>query len=254
MVQPGSSGGNGHGCTKAGREDNARRSPTHVTVATILDRMSGTSPTTDATAKEPRRYRGRTPDERREQRRQRLLEAALELFSSAGYQNTSVERLCSTSGVTGRHFYEEYPSREALLTALFDEIMATSLAAVTSAVAEAPRELGARLQAGVGTYVHRLLADPRRARLVTAEVVGVSPELEEHRRAAMFGFADLIRVEAEALQEAGLRIGGNELTALALVAAVHELTAATLASSRPMDVDALIAEAVRIITAVALAP
>lgn len=216
--------------------------------------MSGTSPTTDEHAKEPRRYRGRTPDERREQRRQRLLEAALELFSTAGYQNTSVERLCSTSGVTGRHFYEEFPSREALLMSLFDEIMATSLEAVTKAVAEAPHELGARLQAGVGTYVHHLLADTRRARLVTAEVVGVSPELEAHRRAALFGFADLIEVEADALRQAGIEIGGNALTALALVSAIHELTAANLAASNPVDVDALIAEAVRIITAVALAP
>ena len=216
--------------------------------------MSGTSPTTDSPAKEPRRYRGRTPDERREQRRQRLLEAALELFATAGYQNTSVERLCSTSGVTGRHFYEEYASREALLTALFDEIMATNLTAVTDAVRDSTRDLGARLQAGVGTYVHHLLADPRRARLVTAEVVGVSPELEAHRRAAMFSFANLIRVEAEALRDAGFEIGGNDLTALALVAAVHELTSATLASSRAIEVDALIAEAVRIITAVALAP
>jgi AcrR family transcriptional regulator len=218
--------------------------------------MPGTSTTAGGPAgplqKEPRRYRGRTPDERREQRRRRLLDAALDLFSSAGYQNTSVERLCSTSGVTGRHFYEEYPSREALLTALYDDIMDAGFEAVTAAVEAAPRELGPRLLAGVGAYVHVLLDDPRRARVVTVEVIGVSAALEAHRREIGSKFALLIQAEAVALREAGQQIIGTELTALALVAAVHELTAAWLVSPRPIEVDDLITEAVRIITAVAL--
>jgi AcrR family transcriptional regulator len=218
--------------------------------------MSGTTTTAGGPAgpleKEPRRYRGRTPDERREQRRRRLLDAALDLFSSAGYQNTSVERLCSTSGVTGRHFYEEYPSREALLTALYDDMMASGMEAVKAALAEAPRELGPRLVAGVGAYMHLLLDDPRKARVVTVEVIGVSPQLEAHRREIGTMFALLIQAEAVALRQAGQKITGNELTALALVAAVHELTASWLASPTPIEIDTLIAEAVWIITAVAV--
>jgi len=220
--------------------------------------MPGTSTTAGGPAgplqKEPRRYRGRTPDERREQRRRRLLDAALDLFSTAGYQNTSVERLCSTSGVTGRHFYEEYPSREALLTALYDEIMDDGLKAVTVSLENVPHELRARLLAGVGAYMHLLLDDPRRARVVTVEVIGVSAELEAHRREIGAMFAQLIQAEAEALVKAGQQIIGTELTALALVAAVHELTAAWLVAPQPIAIDELIAEAVRIITAVALAP
>jgi len=220
--------------------------------------MPGTSTTAGGPAgplqKEPRRYRGRTPDERREQRRRRLLDAALDLFSTAGYQNTSVERLCSTSGVTGRHFYEEYPSREALLTALYDEIMDDGIKAVTASLENVPHELRARLLAGVGAYMHLLLDDPRRARVVTVEVIGVSAELEAHRREIGAMFAQLIQAEAEALVKAGQQIIGTELTALALVAAVHELTAAWLVAPKPIAIDELIAEAVRIITAVALAP
>ncbi len=204
--------------------------------------------------KEPRRYRGRTPDERRRLRRQRLLDAALDLFGTAGYQNTSVERLCSTSGVTGRHFYEEFPSRAALLTALYDDIMAHGMNAVVEVVEAAPARLNARLYAGVSAYVHLLLDDPRNARIVTAEVIGVDPELEEHRRAATVMFADYIRTQADALTAVGLEMVGNELTAFALVAAVHELTAAYLSATEPIEVDDVIHEAVRIITAVALAP
>jgi AcrR family transcriptional regulator len=204
--------------------------------------------------KEPRRYRGRTLDERREQRRGRLLDAALELFATLGYQNTPVDRLCSTAGVTGRHFYEEYLSREALLTALFDDITASALVTVTEAVEEAPVGLRERLDAGVAAYMHLLLDDPRRARIVAVEVVGVSAKLEAHRRWPALKFAEFISSEATVLREAGEPITGNELTVLALLAAIHELTSAWVMMPNPIPVDDLIAEAVRIINAVAVAP
>src|SRR6266536_445680 len=46
-----------------------------------------------------RRYRGRLPDERRAERRRRLLGAGLELFGTVGYHGTSIERLCAQAGV-----------------------------------------------------------------------------------------------------------------------------------------------------------
>ena len=70
-----------------------------------------------------RRYRGRLPDERRADRRRRLLDAGLELFGTVGYHGTSIERLCAQAGVTARHFYQEFSGREALLAALFGEIV-----------------------------------------------------------------------------------------------------------------------------------
>jgi AcrR family transcriptional regulator len=208
--------------------------------------------TVDEPAKQPRRYRGRTPDERKVQRRRRLLDAALELFATAGYARTSVERLCSTSGVTGRHFYEEFPSREALLEALFDDIVVTALERTIDAVASAPPDTRLRLRAGVGTYIHHLLDDPRRARIVAIEVVGVSPALEAHRRSLGRRFAAFLTAEAEQLRAAGARISaGNEFTAILLVAMVHELTVLWLESEDRASTDDLVDEAVRIMLAVA---
>jgi AcrR family transcriptional regulator len=204
--------------------------------------------------KEPRRYRGRTLDERRQQRRGRLLDAALELYATLGYQNTPVDRLCSTAGVTGRHFYEEYLSREALLVALFDDITGAAFAAVIEAVGTAPENLRDRLNAGVAAYMHNLLDDPRRARIVAVEVVGVSAKLETHRRWPAIRFAEFISAEAIALRNAGEPITGNDLTVLALMAAIHELTNAWIMLPEPIPLDDLIGEAVRIIGAMALAP
>jgi len=207
----------------------------------------------DAVTK-PRRYRGRMPEERRAQRRRKLLDTGLELFAVEGYAKTSVEGICSTAGVTGRHFYEEFPGREALLVGVFDEIIDESYSRVVRAVADSPHDLTARLVAGVSAYMHYLLDDPRHARIVTVESVGISAEFETHRRESGAAFATFIQGEALTLIAEGSSVHGNELTVLALVAAIHELTASWLAHGQPMTIDALIAEGVRIIRAVALAP
>ena len=58
--------------------------------------------------------------------------------------------------------------------------------------------------------------------------------------------------EAATLLAEGVPLRGTPFTTLALVAAIHELTVAWLAAPEPPPIDELVAEGVRIITAVAL--
>ena len=79
-----------------------------------------TAPTAGAapTAPKPsgeRLYGGMTAEQRRAERRRRLLDTALELFGTDGYPYTGIERICSHAGVTARHFYEEFGNRETLM-------------------------------------------------------------------------------------------------------------------------------------------
>ena len=52
---------------------------------------------TQATTGRP--YGGRSPEERRADRRRRLLDAALDRFGTTGYASTSITELCSSAGV-----------------------------------------------------------------------------------------------------------------------------------------------------------
>ncbi|HTC29133.1 MAG TPA: helix-turn-helix domain-containing protein, partial [Candidatus Acidoferrum sp.] len=70
--------------------------------------------------KPSRRYGGLSVAQRRAERRARLLAAGLQLFGTAGFLKTSIPMICNASGVTARHFYEEFPSREALLRTILD--------------------------------------------------------------------------------------------------------------------------------------
>jgi len=170
-----------------------------------------------------RRYGGRSTEQRRAERRERLLAAALEEFGTAGYAATTVERLCSRAGVSTRSFYEEFPGREAVLLAVHEQITVGALDAVTTAVAnDAP--VGERIDRAVRAYLSAVSADPRRARVAHVEVVGVSRAVEEQRRAWRRRFVELIVAEAARAADRGeIPHRDVHLGAVALIGAVNEL-------------------------------
>ena len=146
--------------------------------------MTGTGP-------EPgRRWRGQSPQERRDARRRRLLDAGLELFGTTGYAATSLTALCAQAGVSPRHFYEVYAGREQLMADLYDGLVLETARRVRAAHAAAPLDAEARIAAGLSAALRHQTEDPRRARVVHLESVGVSPELDRHRIAVIAGFAD----------------------------------------------------------------
>ncbi|HYY79730.1 MAG TPA: TetR/AcrR family transcriptional regulator [Actinomycetes bacterium] len=199
-----------------------------------------------------RRYRGRLPGERRAERRRRLLDAGLELFGTVGYRGTSIERLCAQAGVTTRHFYQEFPGREALLAALCGEIIAEVTGAVVAALAGAQGGPRSRTRAAIAAYVHGMLDDPRRARVVHLEMTGVNPELDRTRQAALHGFASITQAEIERQADAGLIARRDyRLAALVAVGGTRELVMEWVAGDRRPPLEELIEELTRIFVAIA---
>jgi AcrR family transcriptional regulator len=193
---------------------------------------------------EVRRHRGLLPQERRADRRRRLMEAGLELFSGLGYHGTSIERICAQAGVTARHFYEEFPSREALLVALYDEGAERAMDAVVKALAPSDDSPRRRTRASIAAFVHSVLDDPRIGRILTVEVVGVSPDLERRRRLVMRSFARLVEVEVNRVAAQGLIAADRDyrLASLALVGATNELVIDWILSDHRPPVDDLVDE------------
>ena len=181
-----------------------------------------------------RRYGGKTADERRSERREKLLDAAVELFGTRGFAGTTIEMLCSAAHLNPRYFYEQFDTREALLMAVYDRHVEVVLATVLGALEQAPDDLRGRLEAGLRAFVDGVLADERLARINYFEMVGVSRELEARRRDVLRGYADLIAAELARLPD-GPRLSHPRLGAVALVGAVDGLVTEALASDLPAD-------------------
>ncbi|WP_405489580.1 TetR/AcrR family transcriptional regulator [Nocardia sp. NBC_00511] len=169
-----------------------------------------------------RKYSGVPLEERVRQRRTAILESALELFGGAGYAATSIKQLCRGAGLTERYFYESFTDREACLAALYDELSEGMRTATGTALAAAEPELGALTVAGIDAFVRYLTADPRRARVVFIEVVGISPAMEQRRHRILREFTDVVTTTWQAGGPRTLT-RADRLTATALVGGVNHL-------------------------------
>ncbi len=83
-----------------------------------------------------RTIKGLDPEARRRQRKDELLESALDLFAANGYANTSIEQICQHATVGYKAFYDEFATKEQLFIELYDAIGGRLLPAVLEAIAE----------------------------------------------------------------------------------------------------------------------
>ena len=146
-------------------------------------------------------YGGLSSDERRADRRSRLLEAGFHLFGTAGYPAVSIPDICSRAGVTARHFYEEFDSREALLKAIYDDISEVLFNRVRDAIFGGDKSASDVVRAGCAAYAEYLTSDPRRARVFAIEVAGISRDLDFHRLEMRRRFAQLSLESSQRLRD-----------------------------------------------------
>lgn len=140
-------------------------------------------------------YAGLSLAERKAQRRQRFLDAGLEVFGSVGYAKASISALCAQAGLSRRQFYEEFASREDLLIEIYDSVQGRARDAVVEAIAAVdPTDLSALATASMTAYVDAVGSDPRRTRVGFIEVGGVSDRVEQHRIDGRLIWADYFKV------------------------------------------------------------
>ena len=197
-----------------------------------------------------RRYRGLTAEQLRAERRTRLLDTALALYAERGYAGAPIEMLCAQAKVTTRHFYEQFKGREELLRALFLDIQEQAWAQVQAALQNPEQRLVRRVEDALAAYLRYVLDDPRRARIVALESVGVSPEMERTRRESMHAFTNTVAMFArELIGSKDLPDRDYRLPAVALVGAVLELISEWLLDDGELTADGLIREAILIFRA-----
>lgn len=196
-----------------------------------------------APAPKRRGYGGRSAEALSAERRQRLMDTALELFGTQGYAATPTEKLCAAARVTTRHFYEHFRDREALLLAVFEQVMRETQARVMAALLAAEQPPAERLLAALDAFLDAQLEDPRRARLTTSEVLGVSARVEAGRNAVINTFAQLVEGYAGALVANGALPRRNyRVLAFGIVGAMHELQLAWLDPANGLSREDLKAE------------
>lgn len=199
-----------------------------------------------------RRIRGLDAEQRRARRRDQLLEAALGLFATQGYANTSIEQICQTAYVGTKGFYELFASKEACFLALLDQIAQDISRRLVEGLRDAPADERRAARQLVATFAHAVVDDPRRAQAAFGEGAGVSPNVDRQRRANRRWGAELIQSvwRRYGLDEDTVRPGVDlHRVAVGLVGGLFDLIVDWLHDAGPGgagagagDVDALVAD------------
>lgn len=125
------------------------------------------------------------------ERREQLLDAALDIALDRGFHAVTVDAVAKACDVTRPVVYGAFADRDALLSALADRAeqrTLTQLAAVFPALPDPGSDIDADalLLAGVSAYLQAVSADPRTWRVVLLPPEGAPAELarrvDRHRR------------------------------------------------------------------------
>lgn len=155
--------------------------------------------------------------------RERILDAALDVFARKGYHRAIVDDIVRASGTSKGAVYHHFPNKEAVFLALVDDFAARLAAAVAQAVAARqgalPKVEGA-LTAALTTFAD----DERLARLILLEAVSLGPTYQAKRAEVAGRFAALIQGYLdEATADGSIAPLDTRVATLAWLGAINEI-------------------------------
>lgn len=124
----------------------------------------------------PRTYGGVSEAERIIERRERLLEAGLEVFGTVGLRRATVRALCRQAGLTARYFYESFPDTEALFCAVYEQQHAAMRDFFMTRLPELPQDLHLRVDASLDLFF-TIMRNERMVRVLYVESMSGSEQV-----------------------------------------------------------------------------
>lgn len=139
-----------------------------------------------------RSYAGLSLDERKALRRDKFLQAGIEIFGTVGFRGATVRGLCKQAQLTDRYFYQSFGSTEILLTSVYELCMTRVSKNILRSVHDAKEgETTPKLIELALDSFFQELEDPRIARICMLELEGVSPAVTQLYHSYIRGFSSL---------------------------------------------------------------
>lgn len=135
---------------------------------------------------------GRTAEERHAERRQRLVDAATEIWVDSGWAAVTMRGVCARTSLNDRYFYEHFSDRDDLLCTVWDgardDLIADLMTIFTEDPGRYPLETLAK---GIALVVERITTDPGWAQILFGRHLGCAV-LEERRAAVLHQTTDIL--------------------------------------------------------------
>ena len=164
----------------------------------------------------------------------RILNKALELFSSKGYDATSVREICQAAGITKPTLYHFYGSKEGVYRALVDDTLEDFSKSLVARLAE-PGSAEERLKGVARTYFE----EGRRNRELMRFIFGLihnppsSAPKTDFTRFYEGIVGEIARVVEAGVEKGEIAPGPTEVRMLVLMGALGESLCGYLMTGRP---------------------
>lgn len=172
----------------------------------------------------------------KETTREKLLEAAEEVFATKGYYEAAVDEIVRRSNTSKGSVYFYFPSKESLFLAVVDHLGDRLIQRVELAVADVsdPRQ---QLEVALVTTVETLTRHKSLASLLLSKGFGMGPSFVQKRREVFGRFADRLRELLEqALGQEKAAALNTEVVAYAWLGAISEVVVCWLETGKPHPV------------------
>jgi AcrR family transcriptional regulator len=165
--------------------------------------------------------------------RDRILQAALEVFAQKGYHRALVDDIVRVSRTSKGAVYHHFPNKEALFLALVDEFAGRLAGAVATAIGEAHGAL-AKVEAALTAGLQAFASHRELARILLLESVSLGPAYQRKRLEVHERFAALIQTHLdEAVAEGSIPRIDTRVATLAWLGALNEVVIQWLYSGTP---------------------
>ncbi len=124
--------------------------------------------------------------------RSRILDAALDVFSSKGYHDSRIDEIAEQSGTSKGSIYFHFPNKERLFLALVDQFADLLERRVNEAIQHEDEGIR-RVRVALETVLATFGKYRRPAKLLLVQAVGLGNVFEKKRLEITDRFADLIR-------------------------------------------------------------
>ena len=125
-----------------------------------------------------KRWGAKTGEERKVERRRKLMQAAVELYGKQGFHNVSVKSVCSTAGLSERYLYESFENGEDLLRQCFIQVTNDLFRKLDKKIHTTKGNPTAKLTAALRVYLGFIKQNPSAARLFLFDMTNISPATE----------------------------------------------------------------------------
>lgn len=118
-----------------------------------------------------RSFRGLSLEQRQQERRERLIQAGLQVYGTQGFLSVTVRDVCQEAKLTERYFYESFKNSEALFKVIYLQLIERLQQLIMAAMMTGSSDAKTMIQAGLNAFFKSLKDDPRMARILFIDAI-----------------------------------------------------------------------------------